>query len=104
MTIPPHLRAGPRGARPPRTRPVQALRSLAACLRERGITRLYGYGCDRLGVLSVPGTSVWSNGRVLWWRASGEEVTWPAADPEGAAARLTAPVSRRAGPPRPGAL
>jgi len=33
---------------------------------------------------------VWSNGRVLWWRAAdGEGITWPAADPDGTAARLT---------------
>jgi hypothetical protein len=99
MTIPPHLRGVPPGSPPPRTRPAHALRALAGRLHERGITRLYGYACERIGVLSAPGVSVWSNGRVLWWRASGEEVTWPAADPEGAAARLAALARTGHGPP-----
>jgi hypothetical protein len=38
----------------------------------------------------MPGVTVWTNGRVLWWRADGEEMTWPAADPYGAAGRLAA--------------
>ena len=42
-----------------------------------------------IGVLSLPAVSVWTNGRVLWWRADGAENGWPAADPEGAADQLT---------------
>jgi hypothetical protein len=109
MAIPPHLRGLPPGAPLPRARPAQVLRALAEQLQARGITRLYGYACDRLGVLSLPGASVWTNGRVLWWHADGEEMTWPAADPSGAAARLAARTHHHgadlpaAGPQRPDA-
>jgi hypothetical protein len=57
---------------------------LAAQLRERGVTSLYGASCR----LSLPAVSVWTNGQVLWWRAGDDETTWPAADPPGAAQRL----------------
>ena len=77
-------------APPPRQRPAEALDALAQQLRRRGIRSLYADSCDRFGVLSMPGVTVWTNGRVLWWRADGEEMTWPAADPYGAADRLTA--------------
>lgn len=70
-------------------RPAVALHALAARLRERGITDLYGAACARFGVLSLPSVSVWSDGRVLWWRTAGREMTWPATDPGGAAGRLT---------------
>jgi hypothetical protein len=73
---------------PPRQRPAEALHVLAAQLRGCGITNLYGAADRRFGVLSLPGVSVWSNGRVLWWRAKDEVTTWPAADPQGAARRL----------------
>ena len=43
------------------------------------------------GVLSVTGgLTVWTNGRLLWWQAGGNQETWPAADPQGAARALTA--------------
>jgi hypothetical protein len=77
-------------APPPRQRPAEALDALARQLRERGIWSLYGDSCDRFGVLSLPSVSVWTNGRVLWWRAGEEEMTWPATDPYGAAGRLAA--------------
>ncbi len=73
---------------PPRQPPAWALHTLAAQLRARGIRDLYGASDRRLGVLSLPGVSVWSNGRVLWWRAGDEATTWPAADAPGAARRL----------------
>jgi hypothetical protein len=44
-----------------------------------------------LAVLSTPTASVWSNGRILWWSTADGEETWPAADAEGAARRLTRP-------------
>jgi hypothetical protein len=86
----------------PRRRPAVALRALAGQLQQRGITSLYGYACDRIGVLSLPAVSVWTNGRVLWWRADGEENGWPAADPEGAADQLTGLAATPGGlaPPR----
>ena len=86
---PPHLLPAP-AEFPPRQRPAQVLEALAALLRQRGITSLYGAACDRFGVLSVSaGVSVWTNGRVLWWRAGDHETAWPAADPDGAARILS---------------
>jgi hypothetical protein len=70
--------------------PVLALRALAEQLQLQGVTPLYGYACERLGVLSLPHVSVWTNGRVLWWRVGSQQTTWPAADPDGAARILCA--------------
>jgi hypothetical protein len=78
----------------PPQRPAQALHTLAGQLRQRGITSLYGNACDQLGVLSLPGVSVWTNGRILWWRTGeGTQITWPATDPEGAVRLLTSPAT-----------
>ncbi|HLH57831.1 MAG TPA: hypothetical protein VKV33_01640 [Streptosporangiaceae bacterium] len=92
---PPFLAAPP--VVPPRQRPAEALHALAAQLRERRVIGLYGAACHRFGVLSLPDVSVWTNGRVLWWRATGGETTWPAADPAGAAQRLAELVRARPG-------
>jgi hypothetical protein len=77
------------GDPPPRQRPAEALAMLAGLLRERGLTHLYAASCRMFGVLSVAReVTVWTNGRVLWWRAGPDEITWPAADAPGAAKRL----------------
>ena len=90
MRSPPYLTA-PSPAFPPRQQPAAALRALAGQLRISGITRLYGTACTLFGVLSVTGgLTVWTNGRLLWWQAGGNQETWPAADPQGAARTLTA--------------
>jgi hypothetical protein len=89
--IPAYLAAP--AAAPPRQRPAQALHALATQLRQRGVRNLYGAACRFLGVLSLPGVSVWTNGQLLWWQADGEETTWPAADAEGAAKRLAEVVA-----------
>jgi hypothetical protein len=83
---PPFLAALP--VRPPRQAPAGALHALATHLRQRGVTDLYGAACPRSGVLSLPGVTVWTNGRVLWWRAGNNQTTWPATDAAGAARRL----------------
>jgi hypothetical protein len=78
--------------RPPAPlRPASVLGALDDLLRAHGLTRLYGAACTLYGVLSVTyGLTVWTNGLLLWWRTpSGEETTWPAADPQGAARILT---------------
>ncbi len=60
---------------------------------------MYVASCRLLGVLSVAyGITVWSNGRVLWWRTGQDETTWPAADAPGAA-RLLAELARAPGQP-----
>src|SRR5208283_5863010 len=63
-----------------------ALEALAGQLPDG--TRSYVCADRLLGVLSLPTISVWSNGRLLWWRAGGDEITWSAADTPGAARRL----------------
>jgi hypothetical protein len=102
MKPPPYLAAPGPPAGPPRERPAQALRALAGHLTRTGTTRLYGHACSRYGVLSIRyGLTVWTNGRIFWWRnPDGTETTWPAADPSGAARRLTAP-SQASGPQSP---
>ena len=55
----------------------------AGQLPERG--QSYIVADHVLGVLSLPAVSVWTNGRVVWWRTGEGEVTWPAADAPGAA-------------------
>lgn len=41
-----------------------------------------------LAVLATPAASIWCNGRTFWWATPDGEVTWSAADTEGAARRL----------------
>ena len=85
---PPTLRPAP-AEFPARQRPAEVLDALAAQLRERGLTHLYGASCGWFGVLSVAaGVTVWTNGRILWWHANGTNATWPAADHPGAARQL----------------
>ena len=83
---PPHLLPAPPGF-PPRQRPAEALAALAGQLTGPG--RFYIYSDGVLGVLSLPAVSVWTNGRVFWWRTKDNEMTWPAADVPGAARRLS---------------
>ena len=86
MTSPPPYLTAPSPAFRPRQQPAAALHALASQLRTAGITRLYGTACTLFGVLSVTGgLTVWTNGRMLWWQAGGNQETWPAADPQGAA-------------------
>ena len=76
------------GGTPPRQHPAEALNALADQLRHRGLTHIYTASCSALGVLSLPSIAVWTNGRLLWWRTSDIETTWPAADAYGAARQL----------------
>ncbi len=86
---PAHLIPVPPGF-PPRQRPAEALNALAREILGPG--RFYVVADGGLGVLSLPAVSVWSNGRVLWWRdGDGGGTTWPAADAPGAARRLAEP-------------
>ena len=71
---------------PPRLRPAEALERLASLLPEGTRTTLRTDG--DLAVLSTPAASVWCNGRIFWWATADGEVTWPAAEAEGAARRL----------------
>jgi hypothetical protein len=71
---------------PLRQRPAEALEALAREIPEPG--RFYICSDGVLGVLSLPAVSIWSNGRVLWWRTAACEMVWPAVDTPGAARRL----------------
>lgn len=76
---------------PPRRRPAEVLEMLADQLREDKTGGSFYICTDGvLGVLSLPAVSVWTNGRVLWWRVANGETTWPAADAPGAARQLAA--------------
>jgi hypothetical protein len=71
---------------------------VAALLARRGVTRTYTAASPVIAVISVaPGLTAWTNGRQLWWAHGGQRRTWPATDPEGAAALLAALAS----PPDP---
>jgi len=66
-----------------------AVWALAGELDRRGVRRLYASASGPISVLSVClGVTVWCDGRRFWWHLPGETVTWPAADPAGAAAQL----------------
>jgi hypothetical protein len=81
---------------PARLRPANVMRALADLLRADGITRLYGAACAMLGVLSIAyGLTIWTDGRRLWWDRDGDQTTWPATDPDGAARILAALAGER---------
>lgn len=82
--VPAHLVPVPPGAA--RLRPAEALERLAGELPGGTRTTLRTDGV--LAVLSTPAAAVWSNGRIFWWATADGEVTWPAADAEGAARKL----------------
>ena len=82
---PAHLVPVPPGF-PPRQSPAGALETLADQIPGSG--RFYVFSDGMLGVLSLPAVSVWTNGRVLWWRAADGGTAWPAADIPGAVRRL----------------
>ena len=68
--------------------PARAAADLAGFLARYDL-RVYTASCRLLAVISVIGElTVWTDGRVLWWRQAGRATAWPAADPAGAAARL----------------
>ena len=83
---PPHLVPVALGF-PPRQRPAEALEALAREIPRPG--RFYVVTDGVLGVLSLPAVSVWTNGRVLWWRGGDGGTTSPAADAPEAARRLS---------------
>ncbi len=89
---PPFPRPGPHGTAP--ASPGDLAATLARLLTRHGITGIYTAAAGNLAVISVSaGLTAWTNGRQLWWAASGRPCTWPAADPEGAAVRLAALAS-----------
>ena len=64
--------------------------------RRHGLRRLYARGSGRIAVLSVcAGVTVWCDGQVLRCHLPAGQLTWPASDPQGAAAQLAALVTAR---------
>ncbi len=62
---------------------------LAGLLAQHGLTRIYTATCHLFAVTSVAAElTVWTNGGQLWSTREGQQCTWPAADPEGAAEHL----------------
>jgi hypothetical protein len=68
--------------------PAVVAAALAGLLARHGLTRIYTAACPLFAVISVAGLTIWTNGLVLWWTVRGQPGTWPAADPDGAAAHL----------------
>ena len=69
--------------------PASPAAALAALLARHGLTRTYTAARPGIAVISVTaGLTAWTNGRQLWWDQPGQPGTWPATDPEGAAAHL----------------
>jgi hypothetical protein len=95
----PFPRPAPPGTAP--SSPGHLAATLARLLAQHGLSRIYTAACHLFAVISVAGLTVWTNGRVLWWTRDGQPCTWPAADPEGAAAHLAGLAApRRLADPR----
>ncbi|HLI38514.1 MAG TPA: hypothetical protein VKV80_14410 [Streptosporangiaceae bacterium] len=88
--------------------PHEVIALLAAELEHgHGLHRLYINADDKVALLSAcTGVTVWyipgQSGQVLAWAEGGEQVTWPAADPQGAAARIAARCRTLTRPAAPG--
>lgn len=83
----PFPRPAPPGTAP--ASPGHLAATIARLLAGHGLTRIYTAACHLYAVISVTiGLTVWTNGGQLWWDHHGQPRTWPAADPEGAAAHL----------------
>jgi hypothetical protein len=69
--------------------PGAVLAAVESGLRDLGLSRLYGFACPLVGVLSVAyGVTAWCDGRTLRWTHGGAETRWPIADAQGAAEQL----------------
>jgi hypothetical protein len=72
-----------------RRRPGDVLAAVELGLRDLGLDHLYTHAYPLIGVISVaPGVTAWCDGRKLTCHHASGEITWPAADAEGAARRL----------------
>jgi hypothetical protein len=78
-------------------RPGDVIRDLVTLLGSHGLTRLYWSACSLRAVLSLPGITVWTDGRHLSWQHQGAPTTWPATATDQAAREL-AILSRRSRP------
>jgi hypothetical protein len=72
------------------------IQELIAHLEAAGVRVLSARACSQVGVVVTANVTVWCYRRLLHWRWDGRDVTWPSADPPGAARRLVQIV--QAGP------
>jgi hypothetical protein len=71
--------------------PALIAAALTRALTRHGLTRIYTASGRRHAVISVSaGVTAWTDGVLLWCTCNGQRHTWPAADTDGAAARLAA--------------
>jgi hypothetical protein len=71
--------------------PARIAAALTRALARHGLTRIYTAAAPQHAVISVTaGVTAWTDGVLLWCDCDGQRHTWPAADTDGAAARLAA--------------
>ena len=69
--------------------PGRAAAALARALTARGITGVLTAAAQKTAVISVTADlTIWTDGTWLWCTTGGQRRTWPAADPETAAAGI----------------
>jgi hypothetical protein len=93
----------PLPAAPPPTRhPKDIINDLATQLHTHGIppASMYTAHSHNRALLSLPHTTIWTNGHTLTWTHHGQAITWDARDITGAAARL-AQHTHQPTPPSP---
>jgi hypothetical protein len=74
--------------------PASTATALASLLAQHGLTRTYVAAQPGIAVISItPALTAWTDGRTVWADIAGQRQTWPAADTQGAAARLAALAS-----------
>jgi hypothetical protein len=77
-------------APPPGASPARTAADLARSLISHGITGIYTATDDKCALISVTADlTIWTNGRQFRCTHHGQRHTWPAADPETAAARIS---------------
>jgi len=72
----------------PRPQAAPVIQELIAQLEAAGVRVLSARVCSQVGVVVTANVTVWCYRRLLHWRWDGREMTWPSADPPGAARRL----------------
>ncbi len=71
--------------------PARAAADLTRALARHGVTGIYTAAAEKFAVISVTADlTVWTDGHLLWCTLDGQRRTWPAADTETAAIRLSA--------------
>ena len=72
----------------PRPQAAPVIQELIAQLEAAGVRVLSARACSQVGVVVTAHVTVWCYRRLLHWRWNGQDLSWPSADPPGAARRL----------------